>query len=214
MPSITLPTPTPDELEDLIYFSRTGDLPSLRSALDTISSTHNSPLSTILASAIDIDAEGLGSQSCLLHWPAANGNLEILQYLLSLIPSKSVAADKSAPTLVNHNNVNGNTPLHWAALNAHLECVKVLVAAGADAGIVNEVGHDALFEAELGEKEGSKDVVDWMLKNCDGLEKGASGHVEEAEAKSEDLVAAVDVPYETSAKQTEDQMEEMQDDPS
>ena len=189
MPSLTLPTPTPDELDDLIYFARTGDLPSLRSTLETISSTHNSPLSTILASAIDIDAEGLGSQSCLLHWPAANGNLEILRYLLSLVPPKDVAADKSIPTLVNHRNVNGNTPLHWAALNAHLECVKVLVAAGADAGIVNEVGHDALFEAELGEKEGSKEVVEWMLKNCDGLEKGASGQVQEGEAKPEDVEA-------------------------
>ena len=189
MPSLTIPTPTPDELDDLIYFSRTGDLPSLRSTLETISSTHNSPLSTILASAIDIDAEGLGSQCCLLHWPAANGNLEILRYLLSLVPPKEVAADKSIPTLVNHRNVNGNTPLHWAALNAHLECVKALVAAGADAGIVNEVGHDALFEAELGEKEGSKEVVEWMLKNCDGLEKGASGQVQEGEAKPEDVEA-------------------------
>ena len=187
MPSLTLPTPTPDELDDLIYFSRTGDLPALRSTLETISSTHNSPLSTILASAIDIDAEGLGSQSCLLHWPAANGNLEILRYLLSLVPPKDVAADKSIPTLVNHRNVNGNTPLHWAALNAHLECVKVLVAAGGDAGIVNEVGHDALFEAELGEKEGSKEVVEWMLKNCEGLEKGASGRAEEGEARPEDV---------------------------
>ena len=187
MPSLTLPTPTPDELDDLIYFSRTGDLPSLRSTLDTISSTHNLALSIILATAIDIDADGLGSQSCILHWPAANGNLEVLRFLLSLLPSKEVAADKSAPTLVNHKNVNGNTPLHWAALNAHLECVKVLVAAGADAGLVNEVGHDALFEAELGEKEGSKEVVEWMLKNCEGLEKGARGHVQEGEARLEDI---------------------------
>ena len=187
MPSLTLPTPTPDELDDLIYFSRTGDLPTLRSTLDTISSTNNLPLSTILASAIDIDADGLGSQSCLLHWPAANGNLEVLQYLLSLVPSKEVAADKSAPSLVNHKNVNGNTPLHWAALNAHLDCVKVLLAAGADAGMVNEVGHDSLFEAELGEKEGSKEVVEWMLKNCEGLEKGTSGNVQEEGARPEDV---------------------------
>jgi hypothetical protein len=202
MPSLTLPTPTPDELDDLIYFSRTDDLPSLRSTLETISSTHNSPLSTILASAIDIDAEGLGSQSCLLHWPAANGNLRILRYLLSLVPPKDVAADKSVPTLVNHRNVNGNTPLHWAALNAHLECVKVLVAAGADAGIVNAVGHDALFEAELGEREGSKEVAEWMLKHCDGLEKGASGHVQEGEAKPEDV--EIDGQDDGSAKQMQD----------
>lgn len=185
MPSLTLPTPTPEELDDLIYYARTGDLPALRSTLDTVSSTHNLPLSTILASAIDIDADGLGSQSCLLHWPAANGNLEVLRYLLSLLPTKEVAADKSAPTLVNHRNVNGNTPLHWAALNARLDCVKCLVGAGANAGVVNEVGHDALFEAELGEKEGSKECVEWMLKNCDGLDKGTSGNVQEGEARAE-----------------------------
>lgn len=188
MPSLTLPTPTPEELDDLIYFARIGDLPALRSTLETISSTHNLPISSILASAIDIDAEGLGSQSCLLHWPAANGNFEVLRYLLGLLPTKEVAADKSAPSLVNHRNVNGNTPLHWAALNAKLECVKLLVSAGAHADITNEVGHDALFEAELGEKDGSKEVVEWMLKNCDGLEKGASGTVQEGEARPEDEV--------------------------
>jgi hypothetical protein len=32
--------------------------------------------STVLASAIDRDEDGLDSQSCLLHWPPANGNLK------------------------------------------------------------------------------------------------------------------------------------------
>jgi hypothetical protein len=36
MPSLTIPTPTPDELDDLIYFARTGDLPSLRTTLETM----------------------------------------------------------------------------------------------------------------------------------------------------------------------------------
>jgi ankyrin repeat protein len=34
--------------------------------------------------------------------------------------------------LVNVRNEQGNTPLHWAALNGHLEVVKALVSNGAD----------------------------------------------------------------------------------
>jgi len=53
-----------------------------------------------------------------------------------------------------------DTPLHWAALNRHLACVKLLVSRGCGCGDTNEVGHDALFEAELGEKDGSEGGVD------------------------------------------------------
>jgi ankyrin repeat protein len=34
--------------------------------------------------------------------------------------------------LINVQNEQGNTPLHWAALNGHLEVVKALVQNGAD----------------------------------------------------------------------------------
>jgi uncharacterized protein len=181
MPSATLPTPAPDDLEDLIYFSRTGDLESLRSLISQLCSTHACPPSILLASAIDIDADGLGSQSSLLHYPAANGNIKIVKYLLDhLTPSESAGehattADKSAPNLVNHKNVSGNTPLHWAGMNGNLDVVKLLVGAGADAGIRNEAGRDAVVETEFSAKEGSKECAEWMLKNCAGLEKGLEG---------------------------------------
>ena len=190
MPSIILPTPTPEELDDLVYYARTGDLPSLKTAFLQACERHASPPSIILATAIEIDEEGLGSQSCLLHWPAANGNLEVVEYLLSLLPpleqdgSIIVSADKSAPSLVNHKNVSGNTPLHWAALNGQLLCVKALVAAGADASIINAAGHDALYDAECSDKENAKQVSEWMLANCEGLEKGARGQTTEGGDKS------------------------------
>ncbi|OAP65728.1 hypothetical protein AYL99_01700 [Fonsecaea erecta] len=182
MPSTTLPTPTPDELDDLIYFTRTGDLESLMSLVAQLCSTHKCPPSVLLASSIDIDADGLGSQSSLLHYPAANGNLEIITHLLSLLaPSESLGAspsattaDKSAPSLVNHRNVSGNTPLHWAALNGHLDVVQALVKAGADPTIVNEAGRDALVEAEMSSKEGAKECAEWMLRHCEGFEKGVN----------------------------------------
>lgn len=200
MPAVVLPTPTPEELDDLIYFARTGDLPTLKAAILQACENHTSPPSTILAGAIDIDEDGLGSQSCLLHWPSANGNIEVVEYMLSLLlppetnGTNAASADKSAPSLVNHKNVSGNTPLHWAALNGHLSCVKALVAAGADASITNEAGHDAVYEAECSGKEEGKEVAQWILANCAGLEKGTNADAtEEEEANVEDVSAAPDV---------------------
>jgi ankyrin repeat protein len=36
-----------------------------------------------------------------------------------------------ALAIINSQNKAGNTALHWAALNGHLECVKVLLEQGA-----------------------------------------------------------------------------------
>lgn len=57
--------------------------------------------------------------------------------------------------MVSHKNHSGNTPLHWAALNTHLECVKALVAAGADVTVKNQQGFDAAFLAERAEWSGA-----------------------------------------------------------
>lgn len=184
-----LPTPTPEELDDLIYFSRTGDLDSLKASITELCSTHKCAPSNIVATAIDIDQDGLGSQSSLLHYPAANGNLEIVTYLLSLlVPSESLhgspsgtTADKSAPQLVNHRNVSGNTPLHWAGVNGHLEVVKKLVQAGADPTIINAAGRDAVVESEASAKTGAAECAVWLLKNCEGLEQSVGGGQEEEE---------------------------------
>lgn len=190
-----LPTPTPDELDDLIYFSRTGDLDALKEMITTLCTAHSCAPSVILASAIDVDEDGLGSQSSLLHYPAANGNLEIIEHLISLLtPSESLGgstgattADKSAPQLVNHKNVNGNTPLHWAGMNGHLEVVKALVQAGADPGIVNAAGRDAVVESECSAKDGAATCAEWMLKNCEGLETGVGGGREEEGPAGDDM---------------------------
>lgn len=76
-------------------------------------------------------------------------------------------------SILNAQNKAGNTPLHWAALNGHLECVKVLLEEGSDPTICNQRGHDAVFEAELNDK---KDIVEWVLKEGgEGLEEGLGG---------------------------------------
>src|SRR5690606_14225292 len=91
--------------------------------------------------------------------------------------------------LLSQTNSGGNTPLHWAALNGHLEVDKILVmAANADPTITNLVGHDAVYEAELNDK---KEVVDWLLSHCESLEEviggDGEGDAEEVEVASEDV---------------------------
>jgi ankyrin repeat protein len=75
--------------------------------------------------------------------------------------------------ILNAQNKAGNTALHWAALNGHLEAVKVLLEEGADPTITNQRGHDAVYEAELNDKT---EVVEWVLKEGgEGLESGVAG---------------------------------------
>jgi hypothetical protein len=46
MPAIVRPTPTPEELDDLIYFARTSDLPALKAAILHACEKHSAPPST------------------------------------------------------------------------------------------------------------------------------------------------------------------------
>lgn len=93
-------------------------------------------------------------------------NIEILSFLLQSLD------EPARKSLCNHRNHSGNTPLHWAALNTHLECVKALVEAGADLAATNDAGLDAVFLAER---------ADWSAEEeKDGQKEGA-----EAEAEAE-----------------------------
>ncbi|KAL2809748.1 ankyrin repeat-containing domain protein [Aspergillus granulosus] len=187
MAPITL---TPDQIDDLIYSARAGDLEGLQADLSTLSVQYSVPQSVIIASAIDTEPEEEGGTgSCLLHFPAANGNVEILTHLLSLLlqaPASSSLSKEDVAAVVNHRNHSGNTALHWAALNTHLECVKALVEAGADVSIKNQAGLDAVFLAERADwsaqeegqeqeegKEGAEEVE---------IEIGAQGEAEGAAA--------------------------------
>ena len=90
---------------------------------------------------------------------------EILKLILSLIPVPATSGDVTSspsapPILLNVANKSGNTALHWAALNGHLEAAKALVEAGADMGVKNLAGHDAAFEAE---QAGKEEVAAWLI---------------------------------------------------
>lgn len=111
---------------------------------------------------------------------------ELTKKILSILPAPPTP-DALPHELLSQKNSGGNTPLHWAALNGHLEVVKILVmAANADPTITNAVGHDAVYEAELNDKG---DVVDWLLGHCENLEEGVAGEGDaEGEGEAVDVV--------------------------
>ena len=86
---------------------------------------------------------------------------DTLNYVVKHISTQSQAS------VLDAQNAWGNTPLHWAALNGHLEAVKALLAAGATLGIKNKAGHDAVYEAEMNSKNS---VVEWLLQQDKDLE--------------------------------------------
>jgi uncharacterized protein len=198
MSSESVPSLTAEELDDLIYYTRVGDLTTLKTTIAEISTSHSFSADQIIQAAIDNKGHGLEASSgcCLLHWPAANGNEQVLSYLLSLLDSKQDLAEGTAKAisgLLNHKNQNGNTPLHWAAVNGHVGCVKVLVAAGSDPAMTNNAGHDALYEADCSGKEGGGEVAEWILANCAGLEKGTSAQAGNAGSATSGKIGAGDI---------------------
>lgn len=73
---MSLPTIPADTIDDLIYDARAGDLDSLKTTLSQLSTQLQCSPAQIIAATIDAapEAEG-GTGCCLLHYPAANGNL-------------------------------------------------------------------------------------------------------------------------------------------
>lgn len=84
--------------------------------------------------------------------------VDVLAYLLPLV----------SPNLVIHRNHAGSTPLHWAAVNRHLDVAQALVGSPTGPGvdlidIKNDAGRSPLAEAELaGWDEGARWFVQVM----------------------------------------------------
>lgn len=71
-----------EAIDDLIYDARAGDLEALNEDIANLALQHSCNESQIVASAIDMadESEG-GSGSCVLHFPAANGNAGMYFFL-------------------------------------------------------------------------------------------------------------------------------------
>lgn len=207
MPALTLPTLAEDTIDDLLYDARTSALPDLSLTISILAKTTETTPQNIILAAIDTE-----SGNNLLHMAGANGHVgtypsptlssdtskvnvsldtdvavdvDILKYLLAPTP---LATTPPNNVLLNAQNEAGNTPLHWAAMNGHLEAVKLLVDAGADVGVRNNVGKDAAVEAETGERE---EVVGWLMgRECGKGNEEGEGAVRADEDRIKDEMDA------------------------
>ncbi|KAL8711463.1 MAG: hypothetical protein Q9220_004121 [cf. Caloplaca sp. 1 TL-2023] len=165
MPAIILPAPTTDQIDDLLYLARTNDLSEFKTTISLLAQEHNASITDIGKVTIDPDT-GNG----ILHMAAGNGCMDVLDFVFS---AQDSTTPHTAPSLnPNLQNLAGNTPLHYAALNQQLSAIKCLVAAGADPGVKNRAGHDSIFEAERKEwVEG----VEYLLKAAGAGEGHGNG---------------------------------------
>ena len=113
-----------------------------------------------------------------------NANIEMVKYLLEAFNIKEGDLNEESKAIINARNKSGNTPLHWAALNGHVEVLVLLLQHGADPSILNAAGHDALFEAELNEKTKAAEA---LLAEGKELESGLDVNGADAEHEEEDV---------------------------
>lgn len=78
----------------------------------------------------------------LLHYACANGCEETSSFLISY-------ANQYCISFIDSQNNEGNTSLHWAALNNQIGIVKILLSSGANATIKNGFNNLAFDEAEI-----------------------------------------------------------------
>jgi ankyrin repeat protein len=212
---------TEEEIDDILYCSRANELEELKpyiSSLDTKYSTESA--ASILLTAVDAET---GNNAA--HYACGNGHLgrfqllkreywqrltfnayvDIIKYLLSQFSSSDPSS--SSKSLLTAQNKAGNTPLHWAALNGHLPAVKLLLESGADVSILNAAGHDAVYEAEINDKN---EVVDFLLKEAVGLDTGIGGtNGDEAEEEVKDDPNVMEGTMNGGVDSVKDEMEKM-----
>ncbi|KAK2463083.1 hypothetical protein APHAL10511_004738 [Amanita phalloides] len=138
-------SPTADEKDDLLLCCRYGDIDDVRIFVDK----HGRQ---------DLHYIRDSNGNSLLHMIAGNGHIDILDYLLPIVPASLLSAQNDA----------GSTPLHWAAINAQLGVAQKLIQypGGPGGGLIdikNAAGRSPLAEAEMaGWDEGAKYMVQVM----------------------------------------------------
>ena len=78
------PQLSPDTIDDLIYSARAGDLDALKEDLAGLAQEHGCGEADVVSATVDTAPEDEGGTgSCLLHYPAANGNIGLCFYVTS-----------------------------------------------------------------------------------------------------------------------------------
>lgn len=194
-----------DEIDDLIYFARAGEVNDLTSTLVSLSSREAVSPAEILSAARDEGkstclhmATGNGSLGTYSHntsWPMSPTESRPLTYypeIVKLLVSHfSDRPKEEKQAFLDAPNEFGNTGLHWAALGGHLEVVEYLIAEGASPALANDKNYIPLDLASFSEK---MNVVDYFLgqmekmegsNESEGLESAAAGMGLEGEEAGE-----------------------------
>ncbi|AET37902.1 Yar1p Ecym_2150 [Eremothecium cymbalariae DBVPG len=138
----------PEDQESVVLDARAGDLEGLKEIF-----------TQVIHPKLLVSCRDPTTKSTPLHMAAANGHLDVVKYLLSLVQPSYQAE------WVNMQNETGNTALHWASLNGNLDIVKLLCEEyKANPFIRNNFDHDAIFEAE---KSGKEEVETYYLQKYD-----------------------------------------------
>ncbi|KAG2394606.1 uncharacterized protein HKW66_Vig0180160 [Vigna angularis] len=122
----------------------------------------------VVAPIDDLEVPPIVDDDEALHMAAANGHVDIVEYLIikgvsePLVDcysrSRRFLSDIKSyrwplPTYslsksdLNAPNEEKNTPLHWACLNGHVEVVKKLILAGANVSVLNRHERTPMDEA-------------------------------------------------------------------
>lgn len=133
------------------------------------------PIMTLLAAGADFHVKDKLNRS-LLHLA---GQPDILAYFLQFMQA-----------YINDCDIQGRTPLHTAAMNQSPECIRLLVAAGANVNAKDDNGDTALHFAIQGSGSALQalldaDDIDLNAQNDDGQTP-----LLKAEAESEELAAS------------------------
>ncbi|KAL0247040.1 hypothetical protein I308_104073 [Cryptococcus tetragattii IND107] len=158
--------PTEEQIEDAILSARFGDLDDLRAFVDTFGKE---------ALAEARDERG----NTVLHMCCGNGHLDVLKYLLPLVP----------PSLLSVTNETGSPAMHYAVANNNTECVKALVNWPQEQGgglpllkQKNASGRDAFLESMFA-GEGKEEVSGWIEGYLYKVEGGDDEEEGEGEGK-------------------------------
>lgn len=111
---------------------------------------------------VDNDADVNKTGWTPLHYAATGGHVPIIEFLLD----KSAYIDAESP--------NGTTPLMMAAMYGTPEAVKVLIQAGADLTLKNQLGMTALDFAIRGQRPNARELIETGLSRLAERQKRAN----------------------------------------
>ncbi|CAB4255378.1 similar to Saccharomyces cerevisiae YPL239W YAR1 Cytoplasmic ankyrin-repeat containing protein of unknown function [Maudiozyma barnettii] len=178
-----------EDQDAIIQDARAGDVDSLKEIF-----------TTLIDPSMLVTCKDSVSQSSALHMAAANGHLDTVKYILSLVP------ESEQKEFINLQNETGNTALHWASLNGKLDVVTYLCDDfETDPFIRNKFGHDAIFEAE---NNGKEEIETYFLKKYDVEPESDDDSDDEGNNTSDNVPATTDNVEITAGTEIENVTEE------